>query len=72
MIIKTSYLKSLIGKKVTLLYSNMSDFYRPNITNPIGRIVNITKDGRLIINWYTTYHNNYNINIFEDKFRIHE
>ena len=72
MIIKTSYLKTLIGKQVTLLESNLTEFYRPNATTPIGRIVNITEDGRLIINWYTTHHNNYNINIFEDKFKIHE
>ena len=50
MIIKTSYLKTLIGKKVTLLESNLIKFYRPNTTKPIGRIVNITEDGRLIIN----------------------
>lgn len=72
MIVKPSYLKTLIGKKVTLLHSNISDFYRPNITNPIDRIINITKDGRLIVNWYTNFHNKYDINIFEDNFKIHE
>ena len=72
MIIKTSYLKTLIGKKITLLESNLIDFYRPNTNNPIGRIIDITNDGRLIINWYTTHHNKYDINIFEDKFRIHD
>lgn len=72
MIIKTSYLKTLIGKKVTLLESNLVDFYRPNVTNPVGRIINTTKDGRLIVKWYTSHHNQYDINIFEDKFKIHE
>ena len=72
MIIKKSYLKSLIEKKVTILDSNLIDFYKTNLINPTGRIINITDDGRLIVNWYTTYHNNYNINIFEEKFKIHE
>ena len=72
MIIKKSYLKTLIGKKVTLLDSNLTDFYKPNLINPNGRIINITDDGRLIVNWYTNFHNKYDINIFEDKFKINE
>lgn len=72
MIIKTSYLKTLIGEKVTLLDSKLIDFYKPNTLKPVGRIINITDDGRLIINWYTTHHNKYDINIFEDKFKIHD
>ena len=72
MIIKTSYLKTLIGQKVTLLDSKLIDFYKPNTLKPVGRIINITDDGRLIINWYTTHHNKYDINIFEDKFKIHD
>lgn len=72
MIIKKTYLKTLIGKKVTLLDSNLTDFYKPNSLNPTGRIINITDDGRLIIHWYTNFHNKYDINIFEDKFKINE
>lgn len=72
MIIKTSYLKTLIGEKVTLLDSKLIDFYKPNTLKPVGRIINITDNGRLIINWYTTHHNKYDINIFEDKFEIHD
>ena len=72
MIIKTSYLKTLIGEKVTLLDSKLIDFYKPNTLKPVGRIINITDDGRLIIDWYTTHHNKYDINIFEDKFKIHD
>lgn len=72
MIIKTSYLKTLIGEKVTLLDSKLIDFYKPNTLKPVGRIINITEDGRLIVNWYTTHHNKYDINIFEDKFEIHD
>lgn len=72
MIIKTSYLKTLIGEKVTLLDSKLIDFYKPNTLKPVGRIINTTDDGRLIVNWYTTHHNKYDINIFEDKFKINE
>lgn len=72
MIIKTSYLKTLIGKKVTLLKSNLSDFHRTNLVNPVGRVVNITNDGQLIVSWYTTHHNTYNIDIFEDEFEIYD
>ena len=72
MIIKTSYLKTLIGKKVTLLELNLVDFYKQNMTNPVGRIINIKNDGRLIVKWCTSHHNQYDINIFEDKFKIHE
>ena len=42
------------------------------MTNPVGRIINIKNDGRLIVKWYTSHHNQYDINIFEDKFKIHE
>ena len=49
MIIKQSYLKKLIGKKITLTKSGLIDFYRINAPNPVGRIINITKDGRFIV-----------------------
>lgn len=72
MIIKQSYLKKLIGKKITLKKSGLIDFYRINAPNPVGRILDITKDGRLIVKWYTIHHNPYDVNIFEDQFIIHD
>jgi len=36
-------------KKITLLEPNLVDFYKKNITNPVGRVINITDDGRLIV-----------------------
>lgn len=72
MIITQSYLKKLIGRKITLTKSNLIDFHRINAPNPVGHILNITKDGRIIVKWYTIHHNPYDINIFEDEFIIHD
>ena len=72
MIITQSYLKQLIGRKITLTKSCLIDFYRINTPNPVGRILDITNDGRFVVKWYTIHHNPYDVNIFEDEFIIND
>ena len=72
MIITQSYLKKLIGKKITLIKSNLIDFHKTNAPDPVGRILTVTNDGRFIVKWYTIHHNPYDVNIFEDEFIIHD
>lgn len=76
MIITQSYLKKLVGRKIILTKSGLIDFHRSNAPDPapdpVGRILDVTDDGRFIVKWYTIHHNQYDVNIFEDEFIIND
>lgn len=75
MIITQQYLKTLIGQKITLINTNLSEFkntYNHSIRKPRGKIIGITNHNQLKIRWYTKNHPNYMIDIYEDTFEINE
>lgn len=63
--------QSFIGKKITLLDSNIQDFKKLT-TKPKGRIINVTTDQQLVVRWFTQNHPNYTIDIMSDRIFIHE
>ena len=70
MIIADSYLRSLVGCKITVLDSNLKEFTRFK-RKPQGRIINVTSCGQLVVKWYSTHHPNYLIDLNTDKVHIH-
>lgn len=70
MFISQSYLQSLIGRKITLLESDLPDFQKLH-KKPKGKIIDVTPDQQLIIKWFTQHHPNYTIDITTDRIHIH-
>lgn len=71
MYISQSYYESLIGRKITLLSSNIKDLSCQK-THPQGRIIGVTKCQQLIIHWYSQNHPNYLINLETDRVHFHD
>lgn len=71
--ILTDYYESLIGKKITLYFTNIKDFnpYQLQKGDIRGRIIDITPCGQFVVKWYSKGHPNYTVDPQNDKFRIH-
>lgn len=70
MYISKSYLQSLIGRKITLLESDLDDFKYLKL-KPTGRIIGVTPCQQLIVKWFTKNHPNITIDLERDQIYIH-
>ena len=70
MYISKSYLQSLIGRKITLMKSDLDDFKNLKL-KPTGRIIGVTPCQQLIIKWFTPHHPNITVDLETDRIHIY-